>query len=110
MCWRLLCDVGTRYRCGAKGHHLWLTETFLTRFSNGKLVIKMMSVSISFPKHNSATLRNILMVHSRIIEQVNADCRGKNENSAYLGFLITSPYPCLYFGSGLSLSKPFEIF
>ena len=43
--------------------------------------------------HNSATVRNILMVLGRIIEQVNADCRCKYDSSAYLGFLITSPYP-----------------
>ena len=51
-------------------------------------------VNISFPEHNSATLRNILMVLGRIIEQANEDCRSKNDNSAYLGFLITSSYPC----------------
>ena len=61
-------------------------------------------MNISFPEHNSATHRNILMVLGRVIEQVNADCRCKNENSANLGFLITSPYPFLYLVSGLSLS------
>ena len=48
-------------------------------------------VNISFPEHNSATVRNILMVLGRIIELVNADCRYKNDNSAYLGFLIIFP-------------------
>ena len=57
-------------------------------------------INISFPEHNSATLRNILMILGRIIlptliEQVNADCRCKIDNSANFGFLITSPYPFL---------------
>ena len=50
-------------------------------------------VNISFPEHNSATVRNNLMDLGRIIEQVSADCKYKNDNSAYLGFLITFPYP-----------------
>ena len=29
----------------------------------------------SFPKHNSATVRNILKILGRIIEQVSAECR-----------------------------------
>ena len=58
-------------------------------------------VYISYPEHNSATVRNILMVLSRIIEQTNADCRPKIDNSAYLSFLITSLYPYLYLVSGL---------
>ena len=48
-------------------------------------------VNIWFPEHNSATNRIILMVLFRIIEQVNTECRCKNDNSAYLGFVITSP-------------------
>ena len=67
-------------------------------------------LNISFPKHNSATLKNILMVLGRIIEQVNADCRCKNDNSAYLGFLITSPHPYLYLVSGLYLSIQLKYF
>ena len=47
-------------------------------------------VIISFPEHKSATLRNILMVLGRILQQVNADCRCKNDNAANLGFLIGS--------------------
>ena len=43
-------------------------------------------VKISFPEHNSATIRSTLMELGRIIEQVNTDCRCKNDNSAYLGF------------------------
>ena len=42
--------------------------------------------NIPFPEQNSATVRNILMVLDRIIEQVNADCRCKNDISAFLGF------------------------
>ena len=42
-----------------------------------------MGVNISCLEHNSATVRNILMVLGRIIEQVNADCRCKNDNAAF---------------------------
>ena len=45
------------------------------------------------------------MVLGRIIEQVNADCRCKNDNSAYLGVLITAPYSYMYLVSGLCLSN-----
>ena len=31
-------------------------------------------VNISFPEHNSATLKNVLMVFGRIIDQVSAKC------------------------------------
>ena len=31
--------------------------------------------SFSFREYNSATIRNILMIHGRIIEQVNTECR-----------------------------------
>ena len=34
----------------------------------------------------------------------------KNDNSATLGFLITSPYPFLYLVSGLSLSNHLKYF
>ena len=67
-------------------------------------------LNISFPEHNSATLKNILMVLGRIIEQVNADCRCNNDNSAYLGFLITSPHPYLYLVSGLYLNIQLKYF
>ena len=50
------------------------------------------------------------MVHSRIIEQVIADCRCKNDNAFHLGFLITSPYPFLFFVSGLYLSNHLKYF
>ena len=68
------------------------------------LVIKMMNVSglaggRLFPEHNSATVRNILMVLVRTVEQVNVNCRCKNDAS--LDFLITSPYPYLFLVSGL---------
>ena len=76
-------------------------------FQQKNLVIKMMDIGvlggggwavgwvgfiISFPEHKFATLRNILMVLGRIIEQVSVDCRCKNNNAANLGFLITWPY------------------
>ena len=46
--------------------------------------------SFSFPEHNFANVRNILMVLGRNIEQVNAECC---MHSAYLHFLIMSPDP-----------------
>ena len=67
-------------------------------------------VDISFPEHNSASLRNILMVRDRIIEQVNVDFRCKNDLFACFGFLITSPYPYLYLVSGLYLSNYLKYF
>ena len=67
-------------------------------------------VNISFPEHNSATLRNFLMVLGKIIEQVSPDCRCKKDNSANLGFLITYPYPFLYLVSGLSLRTHLKYF
>ena len=67
-------------------------------------------VNISFPEHNSATLTNILMVLCMIIEEVNADCRCKNDNCAHFGFLITSPYPYLILVSGLYLSNHLKYF
>ena len=33
--------------------------------------------SCSFKEHNSATVRNILMIHGRIIEQVDTECRNQ---------------------------------
>ena len=50
------------------------------------------------------------MVLDRIIEQVNVDCRCKNDNSAHLSFLITSPYPCLFLVFGLYLSNRMKYF
>ena len=50
------------------------------------------------------------MVLNRIIEQVYAGCRGKNDNSANLSFLITSPYPFLYLVSGQSLNNHLKYF
>ena len=49
-------------------------------FPRKTLVIKKMKVSglagisISLPEHNTATVRNIVMVHDRIIEEVSVDC------------------------------------
>ena len=85
------------------------------------LVIKMMNVGARLggwpgrrqhlvSKNNSATVRNILMVLVRIIEKVNVDCRCKNDNSAQLGFLITSPYPCFFLVPGLYLSNHLKYF
>ena len=34
-----------------------------------------MGVNNLFPEHNPATVRNILMILGRIIEQVNTECR-----------------------------------
>ena len=31
-------------------------------------------INILFPEHNSATIRNTLMVHGRIKEQVSEEC------------------------------------
>ena len=67
-------------------------------------------VSISFPEHNSATVSNILMFLGRITEQVNADCRCKNDKYVHLDFLITPPYPCLFLYSGLYLSNHLKYF
>ena len=50
-------------------------------FRRKNLIIKMMNVggrvgvNNSFPEHNSATVRNIVTMLGRIIEQVNTDCR-----------------------------------
>ena len=52
----------------------------------GSWVVGRASVSISVLEHNSATVRNILIVLGRIIEQVNVDCKHKNDNSAILLF------------------------
>ena len=62
----------------------------------GGWAVSREGVNILFPEHSSATLGNILMVLGNIIEQVSADCRCKNDNFAYLGVLITSPYPYFY--------------
>ena len=68
------------------GHRGILIRSILTRFCCRKRVIitktdrqvesvafSQVGVHISFLKHNSATVRNILMVHGRIILKVNAD-------------------------------------
>ena len=64
-------------------------------------------VNISFPEHNSATSKNILMIIGSIIQQVNVDSRCKNDNSAYLGFLITLPllsHICILFLACISVN------
>ena len=72
-------------------------------FRRKNLVIKMLNVGgragvdNSFPEHNSATIRNILMILGRIIVQVSRSAPCKNDNSAYLGFLIMSLDPYFYF-------------
>ena len=76
----------------------------------GRLAVGPAGVNISFLEHNSATVRKIFMVRGRIIEQVNVDCRCKNDNSALLGFLITSPYPYLFLVSGLYISNHLKHF
>ena len=63
-----------------------LSIVFENRFINQvfrrkNLVIKTMNVggragvNNSFPEHNSASVRNILTILGRIIEQVNMECR-----------------------------------
>ena len=60
---------------------------------------KPIFISFSFLEYNCVTIRNILMILGRVIEQVNIECRYKNNNSAYIYFLIMSPDPSflLYF-------------
>ena len=41
-------------------------------------------INILFPEHNSATIRNTLMVHGRIIEQVNEKFASKNEGFVFM--------------------------
>ena len=99
-----------------------LTFGLYTQVSNsgphGPLVTKMMvirgrasgwssgqtGVNISFPKHTSATVRNILMALGRIIHRSVRSVACKNDNSSYLHFLIIFPDPYLYFISGPYLS------
>ena len=57
--------------------------------------------SVLFRENNSATVRNILMIHGRIIEQVTQSVAYKNYNSANLGCIIMSPDP--YFNLNLSI-------
>ena len=76
----------------------------------GGWAVGLAGVNISFPEHNSSTVRYIFMIIGRIIEQVNADCKCKNDNPAYLGFVVTSPYPYLYLVSGLYLSNHLKYF
>ena len=56
------------------------TDYFNQVFRRKNLVIKMMNVggwgvNNSSPEHSSATVRNILTILGRIIEQVNKECR-----------------------------------
>ena len=75
------------------------------------LVIKKMNVGaqtvvyISFPEHNFETI--ILGI---IIEQVNAECPCRNDNSASIHFLHMSPGPYFYLISGLNLNNHLEYF
>ena len=50
------------------------------------------------------------MALGKIIEQVSANCRCKNDKSTKTGFLITSLYPFLYLVSGQSLSNHLKYF
>ena len=50
------------------------------------------------------------MVLGRIIEQVNMECHSKNDTTADLYFLITSPDPYSHFIFGLYLSKLLKYF
>ena len=54
-------------------------------------------VNNSFPEHNYATVRNILTILGRIMEQFTRSIAYKNNNSAYLRFVIMSPDPYVYF-------------
>ena len=56
--------------------------------------------SFSFPEQNSITMINILMILGMFIEQVNTECRVKNDNSAYLHFYA----PAYSKNSGRALS------
>ena len=38
------------------------------------------------PEHNSETVRNILMIHGGIIEQVNAECRVQEQQLSLSSF------------------------
>ena len=55
--------------------------SFMGILCRKNLVITMMNVggragvNNSFPEHNSETVRNILTILGRIIEQVNTECR-----------------------------------
>ena len=64
--------------------------------------------SFSFPEHNSVTIRNILMILGRIIEQVSTECA---YNSAYLFYNYV---PCsillLHFCLGSLIPQLLEIF
>ena len=67
-------------------------------------------INILFPEHNSATVWNILTKLCKIIEQVNEECRCKNDNSASLWYLIISLDHYFYFISGLYLSHPLKYY
>ena len=75
----------------------------------GGWAVDLASVNISFPEHNSATVRNILTKLGRIIGQVNAKCTCKNDNSTYPHCLIMTP-DVFYFISGLYLSHHLEYY
>ena len=60
-------------------YQLLLTRFFNQVFRKKTLVIendgcRRAGVHNSFPEHNSAIFRNILMIHGRIIERVNMEC------------------------------------
>ena len=90
-------------------HHIFQRKTLVTKmmdirgrasgWSRGQT-----GVNISFPKHTSATVRNILMALGRIIQRSVRSVACKNDNSSYLQFLIIFPDPYLYFISGPYLS------
>ena len=62
-------------------------------------------------EHNSTTTRNILMVLGRIIEQVNAECHIRNDNSTNLHFIIMSLIHILLFFLFWSATlQPLEVF
>ena len=87
-----------------------LKKTWQFEISAFKFCVKREKLGLFTVFLKERSLINILMVLGRIIDRVNADCRCKNDNSAYLGFLINSFYPFLYLVSGLSLSNNLKYF
>ena len=79
--------------------NLFLFNEVFRRFQK-TLIIKMMNFGRrmvgraggcqQFVEHNSTSVRNISRILGRIIEQVSGECWYKNDNSAYLRFLIMS--------------------
>ena len=58
------------------GKQIFQRKTLVIEMMNvGGRAIGQVGVNNSFPKHNSTTVRNILMILGRIIEQVRAECR-----------------------------------